>query len=125
MPAVRSVAADAVARAADPADLPALARMYGATGRDSFPDAALSASAPSWPFGGGARRPGTSDREFLLASARPANYLLRRWAEDNWPEAAPKWGPAYPIATGRTLRTTATWPAGTSSPPIRWLVLTS
>ncbi len=31
------------ARAADPADLSALAGMYAATGRDSFPDAALSA----------------------------------------------------------------------------------
>ncbi|HEU5304462.1 MAG TPA: peptidylprolyl isomerase, partial [Gemmatimonadales bacterium] len=40
---------------------------------------------------------------FLESSPRPANYLLRRWAEANWPEAADRWGRAYPIATGRTL----------------------
>ena len=44
------------------------------------------------------------DREFLADLTRPANYLLRRWAEDNWPEAATRWGPAYPIATGRSLQ---------------------
>ena len=45
------------------------------------------------------------DREFLAAVGPAAtNYLLRRWAEDNWPEAAARWGPAYPIATGRSLQ---------------------
>jgi cyclophilin family peptidyl-prolyl cis-trans isomerase/HEAT repeat protein len=103
--AVRSVAADAVARAADPADLPALARMYGATRRDSFPEAALSAlngilairkSSPA--------AQARVDREFLASAARPDDYLLRRWAEDNWPEAAARWGPTSPIATGRSLQ---------------------
>jgi cyclophilin family peptidyl-prolyl cis-trans isomerase/HEAT repeat protein len=102
---VRSVAADAVARAADPADLPALIRMYNATGRDSFPDAALSALNAILAI----RRTGPAaqarvDREFLASSARPANYLIRRWAEEQWPEAAARWGPAYPIATGRSLQ---------------------
>jgi cyclophilin family peptidyl-prolyl cis-trans isomerase/HEAT repeat protein len=102
---VRSVAADAVARAADPADLPALVRMYNATGRDSFPDAALSALTAMLAI----RRTGPAaqtrvDREFLGSSARPANYLIRRWAEEQWPEAAARWGPAYPIATGRSLQ---------------------
>ncbi|MFL5494812.1 MAG: peptidylprolyl isomerase [Gemmatimonadales bacterium] len=100
----RSVAANALARAADPADLPALAAMYARTGRDSFPDAALSA------LGGilAIRKSGPAaqarvDREFLQASSRPADYLIRRWAEDNWSEAADRWGAAYPVATGRTL----------------------
>ena len=75
--AVRSVAADAVARAADPADLPALARMYQATGHDSFPEAALSAldailairqSGDGGPGSGG-------PRNFSRASARPGDYL--------------------------------------------------
>jgi cyclophilin family peptidyl-prolyl cis-trans isomerase len=43
------------------------------------------------------------DGEFLAGSARPADYLIRRWAEDHWPEAARRWGPAYPITTGRSL----------------------
>jgi len=102
---VRSLAADAVARAADPADLPALAAMYAGTGRDSFPEAALSALSAILAI----RRSGPAgrdrvDREFLPAASRPENYLLRRWAEDNWPELAQRWGPAFPIATGRTLQ---------------------
>ncbi len=102
---VRSVAADAVARAADPTDLPALATAYRRTSRDSFPDAALSALNAILAIrkrGGPAQA--RVDREFLQTADRPADYLLRRWAEDNWPEAAAKWGPAYPIATGRTAQ---------------------
>ena len=101
---VRSVAADVVARAADPSDLPALARMYARTGHDSFPEAALSALGAILAI----RRSGPAakarvDGEFLAAAARPADYLVRRWAEDRWPEAAARWGPAYPVATGRSL----------------------
>jgi cyclophilin family peptidyl-prolyl cis-trans isomerase len=44
------------------------------------------------------------DREFLQSSAPPANYLIRRWAEDKWPEAAARWGPSRPVATGRSLQ---------------------
>ena len=33
---------------------------------------------------------------------RPDDYLLRRWAEENWPERPHGGGRAYPIATGRT-----------------------
>ena len=102
--AVRSVSADVVARAADPADLPALAAMYARTGHDSFPEAALSALAGILAI----RKSGPAaqarvDREFLQGSSRPADYLIRRWAEDNWSEAADRWGAAYPISTGRTL----------------------
>jgi cyclophilin family peptidyl-prolyl cis-trans isomerase/HEAT repeat protein len=102
--AVRSVAADAVARAADPADLPALTAMYARSSRDSFPDATLSA------LGGIAAIAARStqarervQREFLGNVPRPSNYLARQWAEENWPAAAERWGSVYPIATGRTL----------------------
>jgi len=103
--AVRSVAADVVARAADPGDLPALVRMYQATGRDSFPEAALSALNAILAI----RRTGPAaetrvDREFLQGSTRPGDYLIRRWAEEKWPEAAARWGPSRPIATGRSLQ---------------------
>ena len=65
--AVRSVAADIVARAADPADLPALARMYSATGHDSFPEAAIvGARTRSSPSGRADRAAQARvDREFL------------------------------------------------------------
>ena len=102
---VRSVAADLVSRAADPADLPALARMYAGTGRDSFPDAALSALGGLRAIANaGPAAKARVDREFLGSTGRPADYLVRRWAEDNWPEAAARWGPAFPIATGRSLQ---------------------
>jgi cyclophilin family peptidyl-prolyl cis-trans isomerase/HEAT repeat protein len=101
--AVRSVAADVLATAADPVDLPGLARMYSRSLRDSFPDASLSALGAIVAIrkGGAA---GRVDREFLASAPRPANYLLRQWAEANWPEAAARWGPAYPLTTGRTLQ---------------------
>jgi cyclophilin family peptidyl-prolyl cis-trans isomerase len=103
--ATRSVVADAVARAADPADLPALIVLYTRSARDSFPDAGLSALSGIAAI----RRAGPAaearvDREFLGSVSRPANYLFRRWAEDNWPELSARWGPAYPIATGRSLQ---------------------
>jgi cyclophilin family peptidyl-prolyl cis-trans isomerase/HEAT repeat protein len=102
---VRSIAADVVARAADPTDLPALAAMYTRSGHDSFPDAAISALKGVLAV----RRSGPGaearvDREFLQSTPRPTDYLIRRWAEENWPEAAARWGPAYPVATGRTIQ---------------------
>ena len=103
--AVRSVAADAVARAADPADLPALTQAFRRTARDSFPEAALSALGAVLAIrGSGAEAQTRVDREFLAAAPRPADYLIRRWAEDNWPEAAARWGAAYPIETARSLQ---------------------
>jgi cyclophilin family peptidyl-prolyl cis-trans isomerase len=100
--AVRSVAADVLARAADQADLPGLMKMYQRSLRDSFPDASLSALGAIVAIrrGSGAAR---VDREFLATTPRPESYLIRLWAEANWPEAAARWGPAYPLATGRTL----------------------
>jgi cyclophilin family peptidyl-prolyl cis-trans isomerase/HEAT repeat protein len=103
--AVRGIAADAVARAADVTDLPALIGMYGRSLRDSFPDASIAALNSIVAI----RRVGPQararvDAEFLKQSRRPENYVLRRWAEDNWPEAARQWGPAHPIATGRSAQ---------------------
>jgi cyclophilin family peptidyl-prolyl cis-trans isomerase len=79
--------------------------MYARAARDSFPDAAISA------LGGiaaisrsGAQARTRVESEFLRSTPRPANYLLRRWAEANWAEAAARWGPAHPIATGRSAQ---------------------
>jgi cyclophilin family peptidyl-prolyl cis-trans isomerase len=103
--AVRSVAADIVGRVADPADLAALTAMYLRAARDSFPDAAISALNAVAAIGrSGSAAQARVDREFLGTVPRPANYLLRRWAEATWPDAAARWGPAHPIATGRSLQ---------------------
>ena len=102
---VRSVAGDIVARAAASADVPVLVAAYARSQRDSFPEATLAALnglLAVWRAGTDARA--RVDAEFLRSAPRPASYLLRRWAEDNWPEAATKWGPAYPIDTGRSLQ---------------------
>lgn len=101
---VRTVAADVVGRAASPNDLSALMQAYKRTATDSFPDAALSAlGAIAAIRGSGPQAQTQVDREFLAGTPKPTDYLVRRWAEENWPEAAARWGPAYPIATGRTL----------------------
>jgi cyclophilin family peptidyl-prolyl cis-trans isomerase len=94
-----------VGRAAAPADLPVLIEAYRRTTRDSFPEAALSAlGAIAAIRQTGAEGRSRVDREFLSAAPRPANYLIRRWAEENWPEAAARWGPAYPLETGRAAQ---------------------
>ena len=102
--AVRSVAAGILTKAADSRDLTSLVQVFRRSLRDSFPDAAISAlgalAAIQRTGGPAASR---VDREFLQAVPRPDDYLLRRWSEDEWPEAAERWGAAYPIATGRTL----------------------
>jgi cyclophilin family peptidyl-prolyl cis-trans isomerase/HEAT repeat protein len=103
--AVRSVAADVLARVKDPADVPALARAYHRAERDSFPEAAISAlAALDSIFAGGGTGAERVRQEFLGSADRPSLYLIRAWAEASWPEAAERWGPAYPVETGRTFQ---------------------
>jgi len=103
--AARSVAANIVARVSDARDLPALIAMYARGARDSFPDAAISAlGAIAAISRSGAQAGARVEGEFLRATPRPSNHVLRSWAETNWPEAAARWGPAHPIATGRSIQ---------------------
>ncbi|HEX2449501.1 MAG TPA: HEAT repeat domain-containing protein [Gemmatimonadales bacterium] len=99
---VRSVAADAIGRAPATGDIPALVRAYSAAAGDSFPEAAQSALAALVAV---AARDDSSAAlvraAFLDRVEPPSSYLLRRWATEHWPEAAARWGPAAPIATGR------------------------
>ena len=39
----------------------------------------------------------------MASAPRPEDYLVRRWAEENWPELAAR-GRATPIATGRSAQ---------------------
>jgi cyclophilin family peptidyl-prolyl cis-trans isomerase/HEAT repeat protein len=103
--AVRSVAADVLAKAKDPGDILALAAAYRRAERDSFPEAALSALAALDSIAGsGSRAAEQVNSDFLGTTPRPSLYLVRSWAESAWPDAAERWGPAYPIETGRTLQ---------------------
>jgi cyclophilin family peptidyl-prolyl cis-trans isomerase/HEAT repeat protein len=102
--AVRSVSADILARVTDPADVRALVASYQLSARDSFPDAALSVlNALDTIAAAGPAAAERVAREFLDLVPRPNSYLLRRWAEESWPDAADRWGAAFPIETGRTL----------------------
>ena len=100
---VRAQAAAALGRAADPADVAALAGIVRMSAADSFPDAginaleALAGIAKATPAG-----KARVESEFLRTARRPDDYVVRRWAEENWPEAAARWGPAWPISTGRS-----------------------
>jgi cyclophilin family peptidyl-prolyl cis-trans isomerase/HEAT repeat protein len=101
---VRANAAAALAKGPDAADVPALVASFRRAQTDSIPDASLNvleallAIAKASPEGRTA-----VTRDFLTGLPRPEDYLLRRWAEESWPEAADRWGAAYPVRTGRSL----------------------
>src|SRR5439155_17083043 len=102
-PAVRSVAADLLARRPDVADVDRLVTAYQRAGGDPFDDARLSAVAAL----GAVARGGTEGRlrvatRFVAAVPRPDDYLVRRGAAGRLPDAAAAWGPRVPIGTGTT-----------------------
>ena len=102
--AVRSVAADLLARHPTLADVDPLAAAYARAASDTFDDArlsavaALAAIAAAGPEGRAAVATRFADR-----TPRPDDYQVRRLAAEKLPEAAAHWGPAAPIATGRSL----------------------
>ncbi len=101
---VRTLAAEAIARAPVSADLAPLRAAFQRAAADSVPDAAI-ASLLALRALASASDEDAADvaRNFLALSARPANYVVLLWAESAWPEAAQRWGPAFPIQTGRTI----------------------
>jgi len=99
---VRSLAADALARRPDPADVNRLVAAYRRAEGDPISDARLSAVAAL----GAIARLGTEARlavitRFVSVVPRSEDYLVRRIAVHRLPEAAQVWGPAEPVATGR------------------------
>jgi cyclophilin family peptidyl-prolyl cis-trans isomerase/HEAT repeat protein len=103
--AVRSTAADVLSRTASPADLTSLVAAYRRSGHDSVPDAALAALGAIQAIGGSsAEARARVAEEFVSSAPRSDDYLVRRWAEQNWPELAARWGRAGPVATGRSAQ---------------------
>lgn len=102
--AVRSVAADIIARGPVAGDLGPLTAAWRRAARDSFPDAGESALGAIKALADG---PGGTGASRFAATATPPpaalGYLYREWAESNWTELADHWGPSTPIATGRSL----------------------
>ena len=102
-PAVRSVAADILARHPTVDDVDVLVVAYRRADGDPFNDARLSAvsalGAIAASSSTGRLRVAT---KFVSVVPRPDDYLVRRLAADTLPDARDAWGPATPIATGRT-----------------------
>ncbi|HEX5004101.1 MAG TPA: peptidylprolyl isomerase, partial [Gemmatimonadales bacterium] len=101
---VRTLAASAIARGPQASDLAPLALAFERGTGDSVPDASIAALQALRALSD--RSPELAadvSRNFIGLSGRPGNYVLRLWAEAGWPELARRWGPAFPIATGRTL----------------------
>jgi len=103
-PAVRSVAADILGRLPDVEDVDLLVAAYRRAEGDPFNDARLSAVSALGAIAGasptGRLRVAT---KFISVVPRPDDYLVRRLAADTLPDTREAWGPAMPIATGRTL----------------------
>lgn len=99
---VRAGAATILARVASPGDVPAIVAALRASDRDSTPDAALAALEALLAIHRAPAGREAVASQFLATTVRPDRYLLRRWAEDAWPELAGRWGPAYPLETGRS-----------------------
>lgn len=104
-PVVRVAAAGVLGAAADPDDVPALAAMFRQAEGDSIPDASWAALEALLLIAE-ASKEGESrvSLNFLARTSRPRNYLVRGWAEDNWPLALEQWGPTYPIETPLSLQ---------------------
>src|SRR5207248_349028 len=102
--AVRSVAADLLARHPAPADVDALATAYERAATDTFDDARLSAVAALGAIAatGPEGRAAVASR-FVARTPRADDYQARRLAAEKLPDAAARWGPAAPIETGRSL----------------------
>ena len=99
---VRAGAAQALARAARPSDVSALVVMFRRAQADSATDASVAALDALLAISRGSDAGHAAvQADFIKAFPREGNYLLRAWAEDNWPEVASQWGPVAPIITGR------------------------
>ena len=101
---VRSVAADLLARHPVLDDVDRLADAYVRAAADSFNDARLSAVAALAAIAGtGVDARTAVATRFVARVPRADDYLVRRLAAEKLPDAAARWGPMAPIATGRTL----------------------
>ena len=86
------------------ANIPVLVTAIRKAGPDSFPDAKLSALGALMAIRAASPQAARSvDHEALPAIPAQDDYLVRRWAEANWPAAAAAWGPEYQVRTGRSL----------------------
>lgn len=99
---VRATAASAVARVPSVGDVSALVSAYRQSARDSFPDAAQGALEALAAIHKTEAGRSAVETGFIAAFPTSDNYLLRAWAEANWPALAERWGAVHPVSTGRS-----------------------
>lgn len=103
-PAVRSLAADLLARQPTVDDIDRLVAAYARAAGDNFNDARLSAvsalGAIAATSSAGRLQVAT---KFVGMTRRPEDYLVRRLAWDTLPDTRDAWGPVLPVATGRSI----------------------
>ena len=103
-PVVRTLAANAIARAPVLADLELLAQAYERAQDDPIPDAAIAAVEALGALSRlGASQAFAVEDRFVTRVPAADDYLVRQAAERSLPAAARRWGPAFPLETGRTL----------------------
>lgn len=101
---VRTLSAEAIARAPLTSDIIPLSSAYERGRLDSVPDAAIGALLALRTLAAQSEEDAAEvGRNFLNLTARPSNYVIRLWAEGSWPTAARRWGAAFPIQTNRTI----------------------
>lgn len=101
---VRALAADQLGTAANPADIGRLTDAFELALRDSISGARIAITGALGRIAerGLPERLAVEDR-FLVRFPRVDDYVLRRAALTRYPEAARRWGPERPIATGQGL----------------------
>jgi cyclophilin family peptidyl-prolyl cis-trans isomerase/HEAT repeat protein len=101
---VRALAAERLGAAANPADIDRLVAAYRESQRDSIPDAKIAIVSALGRIAdqGLSERLAVEDR-FLTQFRTCDDYLVRRAAQQRFPEAARRWGPVTPIETGRRI----------------------
>jgi cyclophilin family peptidyl-prolyl cis-trans isomerase/HEAT repeat protein len=101
---VRAMAAERLGVAANPADIDRLVTAYRRSQRDSIPDAKIAIVSALGRIAeqGVTEHLAVQDR-FLGDFRTCDDYLVRRAAQERFPEAAQRWGPVTPIVTGRGI----------------------
>ena len=101
---VEAAAAQVLGELGDPTDVPRLTTMFRGAEEEALPLAAWAAMEALLSIAE-ASEEGQAQvlATFLGRTRRPDNYLIRMWAEDNWPDAFARWGPAYPTQTDLSL----------------------
>ncbi len=101
---VRALAADLMAEMPDTANVDLLVDAYALALRDSIADARIAVVRALGKISQlGLAAELTVASSFLILNPQSHDYLVRRAAADDFPEAARRWGPETPLLTNRSM----------------------